>query len=173
MEERGTEESRLESLRKFMEEDTGKQFFMINALDKAENPNLPKGAAVNATSDDLMNHYMEHMYPALFSRASHPIYFGTAVADVMDSVGLNSDIDHWDQAAVFRYRSRRDMLEIAINPAFSERHEYKLAALDKTLAYPTEAALNLGDPRFFLFFVLGFATALLDIFIFGHRKAQP
>ncbi len=161
---------RIEQMRRFMEEDTGKQFFMINVIDQADNPIPPKGAPADATAAELMNHYMEHMYPALFKRASHPMYFGTAVSDTLDRTGLDESTAHWEQGAVFRYRSRRDMLAIAMNPAFGERHDYKIAALDKTLAYPTESEINLGDPRLFLFFIIGFVTALLDIFIYGRRK---
>jgi hypothetical protein len=35
-----------------------------------------------------MAHYMEYMWPALFSRASHPVFAGQAVAQTMDLVGL-------------------------------------------------------------------------------------
>jgi hypothetical protein len=164
-----TPPSRIEQMRKFMEEDTGRQFFMINVIDQADHPVPPKGAKSGSTAEELMNHYMEHMYPALFKRASHPMYFGIAVSNALDRVGLDEKAAHWELGAVFRYRSRRDLLAIAMNPAFGERHDYKLAALDKTLAYPTESIINLGDPRMFLFFVVAFATALLDIFIFGRQ----
>ena len=35
----------------------------------------------------MMNHYMEHMYIAQLKRASHPVFFGQAVADAMDISG--------------------------------------------------------------------------------------
>lgn len=170
LEKDGTPPAALARMRKFMEEDTGRQIFIINAIDMADDPVLPEGAPVGGNANDLMNHYMEHMYPALFKRASHPIFFGRAVSSAVDLVGVDEEAGRWEQGAIFRYRSRRDMLEIATNPAFAERHDYKLAALDKTIAYPTEAGLYLSDPRFLLFLILGFATALLDIAIFGRRK---
>lgn len=163
---------RAEQLRKFMEEDSGRQFFMINVIDRAEYPVLPPDANSDANAEELMNHYMEHMYPELFKRASHPIYFGTAVSNTLDHIGLDEKAAHWELGAIFRYRSRRDMLAIAMNPAFRERHAYKLAALDKTLAFPTESTVNLGDPRIGLFFILAFITALLDIFMFGRQPRQ-
>ena len=166
----GLPPDRMARLKTFMEEDTGKQFFMLNAIDMAEDPVLPDGAPEGSKAGDLMNHYMEYMYPALFSRACHPIFFGQAVAPAMDLVNAEG-MEVWDNAAIFRYRTRRDMLEIATNPAFDERHDYKLAALDKTIAYPNEATIYMSDPRFLLFLILGLVTAMADIMIFGRRRA--
>ena len=169
-ERQGMATERLARLEAFMEADTGKQFFMLNAIDMAENPILPKGAKDGSSAGDLMNHYMEYMFPALFARACHPVFFGSAIAPAMDIVNAEG-MEVWDSAALFRYRTRRDMLEIASNPAFDERHDYKFAALDKTIAYPTEATLYYADPRVMLFLILGLITALLDIVLFGRRKA--
>ena len=41
-------------------------------------------------------------------------------------------------------------MEIITDPRFSERHEYKLGGLLKTIAVPTEPILNPGDPRLLL-----------------------
>lgn len=57
-------------------------------------------------------------------------------------------------AGLFRYRSRRDMMDIVVNPAFGDSHVYKIAAMDKTVAYPIDPWFQLGDPRLFLALVL-------------------
>jgi hypothetical protein len=46
------------------------------------------------------------------------------------------------------------MLDIATNPAFRANHSYKIAALDKTIAYPIEPVINLGEPRFLVALIL-------------------
>ncbi|CAN0606686.1 unnamed protein product, partial [Ectocarpus sp. 12 AP-2014] len=61
-------------LRTFLEQDTGNQFIMVNILDLAENPPPVAGAERGSNADDLLDHYMEYMYPALLARASHPIF---------------------------------------------------------------------------------------------------
>ena len=71
-----------------MEEDSGKQFMMVNVIDMSENPIFPDGTVAEESSDVLMNEYMEHMYGELFKRASHPAYFGGAINDSMDLVGI-------------------------------------------------------------------------------------
>ena len=58
-----------ELLQKFMEEDSGKQFMMVNVFDMSENPIFPDGAVAEESSDVLMNEYMEHMYGELFKKS--------------------------------------------------------------------------------------------------------
>jgi len=50
------------------------------------------------------------------------------------------------------------------------RHDYKLAAMVKTLAYPVEPNLYVSDMRFILFLALGFMTAILDILVIGRKQ---
>jgi hypothetical protein len=169
MQENGREESQLAGIRAFMEADAGRQFLMLNNLDLNENPGNVEGAQPGESADQLMNRYMEHMYPELFKRACHPIYFGQAVFTAMDVSGIEG-AESWDAAALFRYRSRRDMMEIVSNPVFGERHHFKIAALTKTVAYPLESSLYLSDPRLLLALILLTVVALLDIALFGGRR---
>ena len=119
-----------ELLQKFMEEDSGKQFIMINVIDMSENPTFPDGTVSEESPDVLMNEYMEHMYGELLKRASHPAYMGSAVNDSMDLVGIeNAEV--WETAALFRYKSRRSFLEIVTHPDMYSKHKYKIAALEK------------------------------------------
>jgi hypothetical protein len=67
---------------------------------------------------------------------------------------------------LFRYRSRRDVLEISMDPRFSERHEYKTAALDKTIAYPVEAILYPNDLRILLALILFSLVSLVDLVVY-------
>lgn len=74
-------------------------------------------------------------------------------------------------AALFRYRSRRSFLEIITNPDIGPRHEFKLAAMTKTIAYPVESVLYLSDPRLLLFLILALIAAPIDIASYG-RSAE-
>jgi hypothetical protein len=144
---------RIAVLRRFMEEDSGDDFYMLNALDLRAEPERVGEVAAGETSEEVMGRYMAHMYPELFRRACHPVLFGQAVAPALDLVGIEG-AEEWTAAAMFRYRSRRDMLDIATNSAFRANHIYKLAALDKTIAYPIEPLINLGEPRFLVALIL-------------------
>ena len=140
----------------FAREDTGRSFYMLNALDLEESPGPVEGAAAGADGQQLMDLYMEHMLPALLARASHPAFFGTAVGKSIEVVGVEN-AETWDTGALVRYRSRRDLLDIVTNPDFRGRHHFKVAALEKTIAYPIETPFNPGDPRL----LLGLIAALL------------
>jgi hypothetical protein len=105
---------------------------------------------------------MEHMIPALLIRASHPIFMGPAVYPAMDVVGIEG-AENWNAGALMRYRSRRDFLEIVTNPVFKDKHHFKTAALEKTIAYPIEPDLQLGDPRLLLGLLLLALTSLTDL----------
>jgi len=149
----GLAPDRIATLRLFMEEDTGDDFYMINALELRAEPESVGEVEAGETSEQVMGRYMAHMYPELFRRACHPAFFGQAVAPALDLVGIEG-ADEWTAAALIRYRSRRDMLDIATNPDFRAHHIYKLAALDKTIAYPIEPTINLGEPRFLVALIL-------------------
>jgi hypothetical protein len=164
-----------ERIRRFMESDGGRQFLMLNAIDYAEDPPDVPGAEPGESASQLMNRYMEHMYVELLRRACHPTVLGNAVHTAMDLVGVDAlaDAERWDMGALFRYRSRRTFLEIVTIPETLGRHEFKVAALDKTIAYPIEADLHLGDPRVLLGFVLLSASALLDLALVRNHRATP
>ncbi len=163
-EERGGDAEVLARIRTFLESDTGNDFLMINAIHMKDTPDPVEGVEPGETSDDVMAKYMEYMWPALLSRASHPVMVGSAASDALDVVGIeNARV--WTRGAAMRYRSRRDMMEITINPAFSGRHDFKIASLEKTIAYPIEDGLVLTDPRVLLFFVLLSVAGVLNAII--------
>ena len=150
------DEQRIERLRKFMKEDDGKDFFMVNFLDYNDTPETMPATGKGASSSNLMNYYMEYMYPEMFKRASHPVFFSDVFFPAMDIVSAEG-MEDWDNVALVRYRSRKDMLQIGLNPIFDERHPYKIEALDKTIAIPVETPF-LNDLRlilFILFLTLG------------------
>ena len=144
---------RIVEIKRFMEEDDGKHFYMMNLLDLTDNPPVLPATGPDASAEDLMVHYMEFMFPELFSRACHPIFFGRVLADALDLSGIEN-AESWDQAALFRYRSRRDMIAVVANPKFLERHDYKIASLEKTIANPVKPLFFLGDFRLTLGLIL-------------------
>jgi len=172
LEERGSPPERIELFRTFFEEDDGRSFFMVNVLDMADDPIALPATGPDAGAAELMGHYMEYMWPALFSRASHPVFAGDSVGAAMDVTGIDGAAQ-WDSAAMMRYRSRRDMWEISSHPSFADRHDYKLAALEKTIAFPVRPQLFLGDPRLILFLVLISMVSLVDNVALRRRRTGP
>ena len=92
---------------------------------------------------------MEHLWPNLLKRASHPVFVGNTIFQSMDLVGIEG-AETWDQIALMRYKSRRAFLEIVTHPDMIDRHEFKVAAMKKTIAYPVEPIAFYSDVRIFL-----------------------
>jgi hypothetical protein len=146
----------LARMRRFMQEDSGDDFVMVNVIDMYDTPLQVEGVEPGETSDEVLAKYMAYMTPALFARACHPVLYGQAANTAMDL--MNADgMEQWSTGAGMRYRSRRDLLEIAMNPAFAGSHEFKVAAMRKTIAFPIDPWFQLGDPRL----VLGLLLALI------------
>ena len=168
LEKNGTSPDGIKKVKKFLKEDNGRDFYMFNMMDFSDNPPDLPATGPNASASDLMNHYMEYMFPELLSRACHPIFAGKMVFQALDLTGIEN-AELWDQGAIMRYRSRRDMMEISVNPIFSTRHDYKLGALDKTIATPVEADLILVDFRFLLALISFTFVTLIDLALFRKR----
>ena len=152
---------RLAMLRKFMEEDTGDDFVMVNVIDMYETPLQIEGVAPGETSEDVVAKYMAYMWPELISRACHPVLYGEAANIAMDL--MNADgMERWTRGAGMRYRSRRDLLEIAGNSDFADSHEFKVAAMRKTIAFPIDPWFQLGDPRLVLALLFGLIGCALS-----------
>ena len=172
LEANGSTPDRIVEIKRFMEEDDGKHFYMMNLLDLTDNPPELPATGLDASAEELMTHYMEYMSPALFSRACHPAFFGRVVADALDLSGIEN-AESWDQAALYRYRSRRDMIAIATNPKFLERHDYKIASLEKTIASPVKPLFFLGDLRFTLGLILFSLVSIVNSFYRYKRRKTP
>ncbi len=154
--------ARRAQMRRFMEEDQGNDFHMVNLIDMKAKPDPVEGVAPEESAQQVLDRYMEFMWPELLKRASHPSIAGSAISRALDIEGVeNAQI--WTQSALMRYRSRRDLLEIGMNPAFQGRHIFKIAAMQKTIAVPIETFWNPGDPRFILALLLTLIAMLLHI----------
>ena len=159
---------RIDFLKRFMEEDNGKQFIMVNNIEMNKNPRDVVGANPGESADQLMSRYMEYMWPNLLKRASHPIFMSNAVYQSMDLVGIEG-AETWDQAALMRYKSRRTMMEIVTNPDMMDRHEFKIAALQKTIAYPVEPFGFYSDMRVIFGMLIAIVGLSIRLFLTSKR----
>src|SRR5262245_21151258 len=155
---RGVEPARIAKLREFLADDNGSDFVMANYIHFAERP--------DAQAD--LDRYMAHMYPALFMRACHPVLAGPVVGRALDLWGVE-DGERWSLVGLVRYRSRRDMIEIASDPAFADAHRFKAAAMTQTIAIPVEPFVMLGSPRWLVAGALLTLGALLQLALARRR----
>jgi hypothetical protein len=159
LEERDMDPARVASLHKFLSEDTGHDFVMANFIDLQDKPG----------AQEELDRYMAHMYPAMFARAGHPVLAGPVVGNAVDLWGIEN-AEHWTMVGLVRYRSRRDLIEIATDPAFSDSYKFKGSSMQKTIAIPSEPFLQLGSPRWLVAGALVTLGALLQLA--SKRSAQ-
>jgi hypothetical protein len=169
LEQRGLDAGQIASLRAFLTSDPGGDFVMANYIHFRDVPLAGGDLRPGETSQQALDRYMAHMYPALFRRACHPVLAGPVVAKALDLWGID-DAASWSLVGLVRYRSRRDMIEIATDPAFSAAYRYKTAALQQTIAVPVEPFLMLGNPRVVLALAATALGSLLQLAL-GRRAA--
>lgn len=142
----------LERFRAFAASDDGGEFHMVNLLRWSK-------ADVNS---EAHKRYMRAWSKVAVPRASHPIYRGRIAGKVQGALQ-----DHqWDDAALMRYRSRRDLMEIITNEGFARDVGQKGVAVEYTDAYPATPKILLGSPRVLAFLVL-LAIALFFAALIG------
>lgn len=152
LEQRGADPARVEALREFLAADTGHDFVMANFIDLRDAPG----------AQEELDRYMAHMYPAMFARAGHPVLAGPVVGNALDLWGIDG-AEHWTMVGLVRYRSRRDMIEIATDPAFHDAYQFKNRSMQKTIAIPSEPFVQLGSPRWLVAGALVTLGALLQL----------
>lgn len=148
----------------FMKSDTGDDWAMWNAVDLFDTPKQVKGVKPGDTSQDVVNRYSEPFFAMALRRAAHPVMGGAAANTAIDTWGIEGGED-WEVGLLVRYRSRRDIMEMIEEMAASglEIHSFKVAAVEKTIAFPLDPWFHPGDPRLLLamiFIPLGLTAQL-------------
>jgi hypothetical protein len=159
--ERGAEPERIEAVRGFLASDPGGEFVMANLIRFREAPLEVGEVRPGESPQQTLDRYMAHMFPALLRRACHPVLVGSVVGRALEAWGIQA-AEPWSLAGLVRYRSRRDMIEIATDRAFADAHLYKEAAMDQTIAVPVEPFFSLASPRWLV------AVVLVAIGALGH-----
>ena len=171
MEAAGQEPAEIEKWRLFMESDTGDDFAMLNVIDMADAPKPLPGVAPGETSSEVMARYSEPFLGRALSAAAHPVMMGSAAATAIDLWGIEG-AEVWDTGALVRYRSRRDlMVQVDWATTLPDAiHDFKIAALEKTIAYPLDPWFQLGDPRLVLAMGLAIVGLLVQL---GTGRRSP
>ncbi len=160
----------LATLRAFLEADDGGEFLMLNLVRMHPGDVLAPGATEPRPASEVASGYSSHFMPALLRRAGHPAYFGRAAAGYLEQWGVEPD-PGWTFAAAIRYRSRRDLIELVVDPRFAGAHEFKAAAMSNTLAFPTTPALVVVGPKIWVGLALALVAALAQIGVGALRKS--
>lgn len=152
------------TIRKFMEEDDGKEFLMANLVEMNASPVKHPDTGEPVQAQALLTEYFKPLMKSFLRRAGHPVLTGRAVGGYLDAWNTPPD-PGWHVAGFIRYRSRRDaMLASLAEPSFDAIHKYKIAALKQTFAFPTQLQMGFyASPRVTVALVLALGASILHL----------
>ena len=161
----GGEHNDLGTIRRFLEQDDGREFVMVNLVKvhKGDVPHPVTGAPTPGR--EVMSHYTNNFLPALLRRGGHPAVVARKVGGYIDAWQVGPD-PGWTIVGFMRYRSRRDMAELAGDPRFTEIHPFKMAATAETFSFPTQTMLlAYVSPRVWVALVFALLASLAQIVV--------
>jgi hypothetical protein len=138
----GAQYTDVEVLRRFLEEDDGKEFVMHNfvALHAAKISHPVTGEQVDAR--EVIDSYFKPFAKALFKRGGHPLLMARKVGGYIDRWNCDGD-PLWGATAMMRYKSRRDLIELVLDKRFSDIHVFKTSSIDRTVSFPVQINFSL------------------------------
>lgn len=121
----------------FFSSDDGRAFYNINLMQYRAQAQYPDGQARTGivSGRDASTAYSNVVVPLLLERAGYPVFGSTKTSNLMMSASAGADF--FEELAVVRYRSRRDMLEMILDPRFLAGAPHKFASLEKNVASPS------------------------------------
>lgn len=154
----------LDNLRNLLDKDNGKPLIMVNAVKLYDKPIKVNGKSLGSSSEEVLKKYSNHVFSYLLKRGSYPVYSGTAINPSVAVWGIEN-AKKWSSAALVRYRSMRTFIGMATNEEFQQFHDNKIAAIEKTIAYPTESDIQLGNLGVLVFFIFLSLALCIQIFL--------
>lgn len=127
--------------RAFFENDDGKSFYMFNMMELRATAQYPDGRV--ATAQDANEAYGSAVLPLLIARGSYPVMVTDRVATFLNQM-TDPAAGQFDQIALVRYRSRRDLLDMITSDDFNAAVVHKWAALERTIVAPTRLRIALS-----------------------------
>ncbi|AWM77746.1 hypothetical protein [Phenylobacterium parvum] len=150
-------------IRKFLEEDDGREFFMLNVIRLSEVEVADPVTGEMLPARQVMAGYTRMFMPALFARGGHPALAARRIGGMVDTWGLK-EVPEWSMMGYIRYRSRRDLAHLICNPRFGGAHAFKFAAMPQTFNFPTRPMIKtLAGPGIWVGLTFALAAAVAQI----------
>ena len=149
-----------EVLRAFLEADDGREFLMVNLVKVQTEPVVDPVSGQRVPGVELFRRYAKRFLPVLFRTGGHPGFVGRKVGGYIDAWNVPPDPE-WSLFGLMRYRSRRDLLRLVMDPAFKDTHPEKILGTLATFSFPSQRMVSfyLG-PRISVALVLALLAAL-------------
>lgn len=156
----------LDAFRTLASDDDGNEFLMVNLMKFREKARYPEGHDYDDDVEAAAARYSAAVLPELLRRGSLPILMANTVGTFLDFDGA----DDWDQVGVVRYRSRRDMLDMALRLSETDGGVHKWASLEKTHVFPAVPVISFAFVRGLVAAVLLAIGGAIQL-VLGRRRA--
>ncbi|MGV0991173.1 MAG: hypothetical protein ACOYB7_02870 [Mycobacterium sp.] len=155
----------LATVRTFLEADDGREFVMVNLVRVPDEMVTHPDTGAQVPAREMMQAYTKAFVPLLLRHGGHPALATRKVGGYVDSWMVGPD-PGWTIVGFMRYRSRRDMIKMVVDPAFAAAHRFKPLGIAETFSFPTQPFLRAYiSPRVSVFLVLALAAALAQLAI--------
>lgn len=129
----------INQFRDLTKNDDGREFYMVNLLKFRQKALYPASSSFDADPMAANARYSRAILPLLLKHGGHPVFLGPVQGRFLHPGGG----DDWDQVGIVRYRSRRDILKMAVEIAGSGIDIHKWASIEKTQVFPVRPTVNL------------------------------
>jgi hypothetical protein len=150
-------------VRAFLEADDGREFIMSNLVrvHPGEVAHPASGAPVRGLA--LLQDYGRRFVKVLLRHGGHPMLVLRKVGGYIDSWNTPAD-PGWHVVGAMRYRSRRDMMKLAVDPTLRDVHPLKTAGTAMTFSFPTQIVMGLAlSPRSWVALALALLAAVAHL----------
>jgi hypothetical protein len=158
----GEESPILQQFRELAKDDDGQAYYMVNLIKFRKKALYPAGSTFGDDPLAANDRYNRAIIPLLLKHGGHPVFLSQVQGRFLHPDGA----DDWDQVAMVRYRSRRDMLKMAVEIAGKGVDIHKWAALEKTQVFPVRPLVSLIFIRATVAMMLFVIAALLCLLTF-------
>ena len=147
-------------LKAFFASDDGQSFYNLNLmrfseraiyLDGKPRPGISSGSDANDA-------YSRVVIPLLLQRGSYPVLATSKISNLLLEAAPGADF--FQEVAIVRYRSRRDMLDMILDPDYIAGAPHKFASLAQNVAVPTRSVLVADLSLFVPLFLVALALLL-------------
>lgn len=156
----------IEAFERLVAEDDGREYYMVNLMKLREKALYPPELDYDDDPQAAADRYSAAVLPALLKRGSSMILMAETQGRFLDFEGA----DDWDQIGIVRYRSRRDMLEFALELAAKDQGVHKWASLEKTHVFPVRPVVDFVFVRGAV--AVGFVGVGLVLHLLLRRRAR-
>jgi hypothetical protein len=111
----------------------------------------------------LFQTYARLFIKLLLRHGGHPMLALRKVGGYVDAWNAAPD-PGWHVVGAMRYRSRRDLMALALNPALGDVHALKTAGIAVTFSFPAQVIVSFAlRPRVWVALVLALVAALVHL----------